>query len=95
MKEFIVKPAIFTDGEDERPYVVRDPHTGIPLKAYGERKKKSAYWLRRLKDGSVIELDAIERPAQPEAAQENSVSDEPSPMSDRKAAKPAPPKPAR
>ena len=32
---------------------VRDPDTGRPLDAAGEVKHKTAYWLRRLRDGDV------------------------------------------
>jgi len=34
---------------------VRDPKTREPLRAEGERKPRSSYWLRRLKDGDVVE----------------------------------------
>jgi hypothetical protein len=35
--------------------IVRHPETKRPLRQEGEEVKKSSYWLRRLKEGSVIE----------------------------------------
>lgn len=37
--------------------LVRHPQTKRPLKQEGEEVKKSTYWLRRLKEGSVIEVN--------------------------------------
>lgn len=37
---------------------VRDPETLQPLAEKGERKPRNAYWLRRLKDGDVTEVQA-------------------------------------
>ena len=39
-------------------YVVRDPVSGLPLSAAGEEKPRSSYWLRRLADGDVIEVQS-------------------------------------
>ena len=36
--------------------LVRDPETRKPLKASGEDKPRNTYWLRRIKDESVIEM---------------------------------------
>ncbi|CAM3718919.1 DUF2635 domain-containing protein [Xenorhabdus thuongxuanensis] len=36
--------------------IVRDPETYQPLSADGEPKPRTAYWLRRLKDGDVTEV---------------------------------------
>ena len=36
--------------------MVRDPETREPLKAEGEMKPRDTYWLRRIKDGDVIEV---------------------------------------
>jgi len=38
--------------------IVRDPDTGKPLAAEGEKKPKTSYWLRRLRDGDVVETKA-------------------------------------
>ncbi len=38
--------------------LVRDPETRKQLKATGEEKPRNVYWLRRIKDGSVIEVTA-------------------------------------
>lgn len=37
---------------------VRDPRTARALKKSGEKKPRNTYWLRRLRDGDVIDLDA-------------------------------------
>lgn len=34
--------------------IVRDPNTGIALKAEGESKPRSRYWLKRLRDKDVV-----------------------------------------
>ncbi|MNR50268.1 hypothetical protein D3C85_1697660 [compost metagenome] len=39
---------------------MRDPRTKLPLAADGEKKPKTGYWLRRLRDGSVL---LAEKPA--------------------------------
>ncbi|WP_336844981.1 DUF2635 domain-containing protein [Providencia rettgeri] len=36
---------------------VRDPETYQPLAAEGEVKPRNAFWLRRLKDGDVVQVD--------------------------------------
>lgn len=38
-------------------YVVRDPQSHRPLKAEGEDKPRTQYWLRRLRDGDVTLCD--------------------------------------
>lgn len=35
--------------------LVRDPVTGKHLASTGEDKPRNSYWLRRLKDGDVVE----------------------------------------
>ena len=45
---FKIKPA--------KGLTVRDPETREPLKAAGEIKPRNAYWLRRLSDKSVVEV---------------------------------------
>lgn len=37
--------------------LVRDPRTLKPLDAEGEAKPKNPYWLRRLREGSVVKID--------------------------------------
>lgn len=37
--------------------LVRDPRTLTPLDAEGEAKPKTPYWLRRLREGSVVKID--------------------------------------
>ena len=37
---------------------VRDPHSGRALARAGEHKPRTTYWLRRLRDGDVIDLSA-------------------------------------
>ena len=53
MKTIKVKP--------KKGLLVRDPETREPLKAKGEEKPRNTYWLRRIKDESVIELTEIGR----------------------------------
>lgn len=38
--------------------IVRDPLTAQPLAAEGEFKPRSTFWLRRLREGGVIEAPA-------------------------------------
>lgn len=47
-----IKPA---PGLDGKPLVVRDPVTMLPLAEQGEVKPRDTHWLRRLKDGDVVE----------------------------------------
>jgi hypothetical protein len=42
---------------DGAPAIVPDPQTKQPLNPRGEWKPRDAYWLRRLRDGDVIEID--------------------------------------
>lgn len=46
MREFKVVP--------KKGLLVRDPNTREPLKAAGELKPRNTYWLRRIKEGSVL-----------------------------------------
>lgn len=47
--KFKIKPA-------NKEIKVLDPETFQPLKAAGELKPRNEYWIRRLNDGSVIEV---------------------------------------
>jgi len=40
---------------------VRDPETRHPLAAKGETKPKNSYWMRRLRDGDVVEVVATNK----------------------------------
>ncbi len=40
----------------QKGLLVRDPETRQPLKATGEEKPRNPYWLRRIKDKSVVEV---------------------------------------
>ncbi|NOI29554.1 DUF2635 domain-containing protein [Vibrio coralliilyticus] len=51
MRTFKVKPS-------RKDLLVRDPETRQPLKAAGEVKPRNTYWLRRIKDKSVVEVKA-------------------------------------
>ncbi|MFA1562591.1 DUF2635 domain-containing protein [Aliivibrio fischeri] len=48
MREMKIKP--------QKGLLVRDPITRTPLNEKGEIKPRNAYWLRRIKDESVVEL---------------------------------------
>lgn len=50
MKEIFLKP--------KPGLLVKDPVTGKPLTEDGETKPATTYWLRRLCDGDVIDIDA-------------------------------------
>jgi hypothetical protein len=49
-----VQPVRDADGN---AMLVRDPHSRQPLKPEGEWKPKSTFWIRRLRDGDVIEVE--------------------------------------
>lgn len=49
MQQFKIKPK-------EPKQQVLDPETRKPLKATGEMKPRIAYWLRRVLDGTVVEI---------------------------------------
>ncbi|WP_421209996.1 DUF2635 domain-containing protein [Aeromonas enteropelogenes] len=49
MNDLFIKPA--------PGCLVRDPRTLKPLDAEGETKPKTPYWLRRLREGSVVKID--------------------------------------
>lgn len=51
MDKFKIKP----NGEGKK---VRDPITFEPLKEEGEEKPRSEYWLRRVLDGAVVEVES-------------------------------------
>ena len=51
MREIKIKPKV-------KGVLVRDPITREPLKANGEMKPRNTYWLRRILDASVIEVDS-------------------------------------
>jgi hypothetical protein len=56
--------------------LVRDPVTGRALPAEGAEKPLSPYWLRRIKDGSVIRMAAkAKRAENPEAGEANPEAD--------------------
>ncbi|PJC85297.1 DUF2635 domain-containing protein [Vibrio sp. HA2012] len=61
MKNIKVKP--------QKGLLVRDPDTREPLKAAGEEKPRNPYWLRRIKDKSVILVSATETTASKETNQ--------------------------
>ena len=48
-------------------YIVRDPQSHRPLSAEGEEKPRTQYWLRRLRDGDVVEVGADTPPARKSA----------------------------
>ncbi len=50
MREIKIKP--------KKELLVRDPITREPLKNSGENKPRNTYWLRRIKDDSVVLMDA-------------------------------------
>lgn len=50
MEKITIKPA-------RAGLIVRDPVTFEPLPAEGAEKPRDQYWLRRLRDGDVIEVD--------------------------------------
>ncbi|MEC4729000.1 DUF2635 domain-containing protein [Shewanella sp. D64] len=50
MQQIKIKPASET-------LLVRDPLTREALAQKGESKPRNVYWLRRLQDGSVIEMN--------------------------------------
>lgn len=60
MRTIKVKPS-------NKDLVVRDPKTRQPLKAAGEIKPRNTYWLRRIKDKSVVEVKA--KPTKQESEQ--------------------------
>lgn len=60
MRTIKVKPS-------NKDLVVRDPETRQPLKAAGEIKPRNTYWLRRIKDKSVVEVKA--KPSKQESEQ--------------------------
>ncbi len=60
MSDLFLKPA-------KPGLIVRDPITRNPLAAEGETKPRNSHWLRRLKDGDVVEtVPEIPKPARKE-----------------------------
>lgn len=51
MQTFEIKPAV----KGKLVKMVRDPVTYEALKVAGEIKPRNSYWLRRIKEGDVIE----------------------------------------
>lgn len=58
MSTFRIKPS-------RAGLIVRDPETRRPLAAEGEEKPRETYWLRRLADGDVVELEPVPVQATP------------------------------
>lgn len=48
---------------DKKGVKVRKPDTGKYLDAKGETVKKTAFWVRRIKDGDVIDLSTPKKTA--------------------------------
>ncbi|WP_392434957.1 DUF2635 domain-containing protein [Yersinia sp. HM-2024] len=57
MTELHIKPA--------PGLTVRDPDSYEPLAAKGEKKPRTGFWLRRLKDGDVVTVTAVVDAAAP------------------------------
>lgn len=57
MSKLKIKPA-------KKGLIVRDPNDGKPLKETGEEKPRNIYWLRRIKDKSVVDMNAKKTTAQ-------------------------------
>jgi len=47
---------------------VRDPITTHPLADKGEKKPRNTYWLRRIAEGDVIDLESAKKQPQKKAA---------------------------
>ncbi len=63
MSNVFIKPASIVIEGEQRLALVRDPETLIPLAEAGEWKRRSQFWLRRLRDKDVIEADPAAPPA--------------------------------
>ncbi len=59
MQKFKIKPKLLAQK-------VLDPITFKALSDKGENKPRNSYWLRRLKDGSIIEIAAVSTKTQVE-----------------------------
>lgn len=55
--------------------IVRDPVTMTPLKAEGEEKPRSVFWVRRLKAGDVVGGKRLAQPKKPQAAKTETKED--------------------
>jgi len=60
METFKVKPKV----TGKVVQLVRDPETYRALELTGEVKPRNSYWLRRIKDGDVIEITAAKKKEQ-------------------------------
>lgn len=54
MQTLKIKPA-------NKDVMVRDPESMKPLKTEGETKPRTTYWLRRIADGDVIDIEVEEQ----------------------------------
>jgi hypothetical protein len=61
MQNIFVKPRLI----DGAPAVIPDPQGGPVLPADGAYKPRNAFWLRRLRDGDVIEATPVPLPPKP------------------------------
>ena len=52
------------------PLIVRDPHSHTSLAEDGEWKPLTPFWLRRLRDGDVLDVTPASEPVDPPAASE-------------------------
>ena len=66
-----IKPATYR--VDGRPALltVRDPDTMKPLAEDGERKPDSQYWLRRRREGDVVDAEEPKKPAAAKATKKS------------------------
>ncbi|CAH7322839.1 conserved hypothetical protein [Vibrio chagasii] len=55
-------PPIFQIKPAKPGLLVKDPQTREPLKKRGELKPRTAYWLRRLADNSVVLVNDTAKP---------------------------------
>jgi hypothetical protein len=54
-----VKPAVETDPDTGKPLIVRDPdNRGRPIPKEGRVVEDTPYWRNRLRDGSVVLMEA-------------------------------------
>lgn len=65
MKNLFLKPAINEVGD---PALVRDPLNAKPLDSAGEWKEATPFWLRRVRDGDVIDATKEKLAAKPAPA---------------------------
>jgi Protein of unknown function (DUF2635) len=60
MDNVFVRPRVV----DGKPVLVRDPGTKKPLDVAGEWKTKSQFWVRRIRDGDVVDATAAQAASQ-------------------------------